>query len=114
MHSPPDWTGNSREKSLAWVANQYSSSFQTIQEIMESALNAFNARYSSIHESEHHPKINAEICLDMVSMQHQLPIMTEYRRYVIIRGFNETPPSYAPGLEWITAQDFDFRDEFII
>ncbi|KAF9455559.1 hypothetical protein BDZ94DRAFT_1277929, partial [Collybia nuda] len=46
MHSPPDWTGNSREKSLAWVANQYSSSFQTIQEIMESALNAFNARYS--------------------------------------------------------------------
>lgn len=98
MHAPPDWTGNSKEKNLAWADELYSRSPQTIQEILEATFNSFKAKYANIPEPQQLSKINSEICLDLVSMQHQLAIMTRYRRYVVIRAPGEVQPSYAPGV----------------
>lgn len=98
MCAPPDWTGKSKEKNLAWAAEIYSRSPQTIQKILETTLNSFKAKYANTPEPQQLFKINSEICLDLVSMQHQLAIMTRYRRYVVIRAPGEVQPSYTPGV----------------
>jgi hypothetical protein len=98
MCAPPDWTGTAHKKNLAWVSEHSANSPETIEEILDSGHNAFKTKYANIQDSEWHSNVRSRISHDMISMQLQFPIMTNYRRYIVIQAPNEIPPSYAPGV----------------
>ncbi|KAL0950851.1 hypothetical protein HGRIS_007609 [Hohenbuehelia grisea] len=74
------------------------------------AMKRFDALYGPIPEQARMDAIKEEVVKSITAMQLQPGIMDNYRRFIIIKAPDESGFPSDIGLEYMTIDDFDFKD----
>ncbi|KAL4268000.1 Chromo domain-containing protein [Pleurotus pulmonarius] len=112
VESPPLEPYLTNPRALEWRAATEAQRGFTRRDYLEYALKEFNASYSNVPESNWLKTAEGVIAKDLHMMQAQPCIMAEYRRFVIIRGSQESyhPDEVKDSFEWVSVEKFDFND----
>lgn len=118
VDAPPDEPSLAGPEGTAqyerWIDNALSFASPTHRTSVEMSVAAFsNSNLTDMPQDKWPSSIEELIVEDMQAMQRQPSIMTNYRRYVVIRSHQENHIHFdREGLEWIIASKFDFKDDF--
>lgn len=93
MEAPPLEPYFTNPRALEWRAATEAQRNFTRRDYLEYALKEFNATYSNVPEPDWLTTAEGAITKDLHMMQTQPCFMSEYRRFVVIRGSQE---SYEP------------------
>ncbi|KDQ30537.1 hypothetical protein PLEOSDRAFT_1101525 [Pleurotus ostreatus PC15] len=113
MEAPPLEPYFTNPRALEWRAATEAQRNFTRRDYLEYALKEFNASYSNVPESDWLTTAEGAITKDLHMMQTQPCFMSEYRRFVVIRGSQESyePDVLKDSFEWVSAERFDFNDQ---
>ncbi|EGO03137.1 hypothetical protein SERLA73DRAFT_158732 [Serpula lacrymans var. lacrymans S7.3] len=115
LWSPPSPGRSFLQGQASWVDWLLETQSQPFPDMLESCVRVFKQKYSDIPVSDQLLNMEAEIAKDMCSMQTQPSIADEYRRFVVIKAPSETHIGWDhEALEWYTADDFDFKDDYFL
>ncbi|TFK40949.1 hypothetical protein BDQ12DRAFT_678640 [Crucibulum laeve] len=118
LHAPPSPLKHVKPNDRkAWILAYSLCKNLNARKSLEFALDVFRVKFANLQESEWASAMVKLLLLDLSSMQRQPAIMSEHRRYVILHGEQDrkhipVDPVNRYGLEWVTADKFDFKDEF--
>ncbi|PFH54677.1 hypothetical protein AMATHDRAFT_44493 [Amanita thiersii Skay4041] len=80
--------------------------------VLEHAISTFDAKYSNLQQSEWASTIVAEISNNLSHIQRHPIFVREYRRKYLFGWCNLRLTVGYCQFEWVSAAEFDFRDEF--
>ncbi|CAA7266639.1 unnamed protein product [Cyclocybe aegerita] len=115
LEAPPEATFASSETSSrgGWLKKYLHFRPPTEFEALHTGCDAF-LKKPKLMSPNWQSEIENEIIQDISAMQRQPVFMKQYRRYVVITSEGDTPRPIGKeyGLEWVTAKNFDFKDDF--
>ncbi|RDB28456.1 hypothetical protein Hypma_015299 [Hypsizygus marmoreus] len=112
--SPPHSSSSTKENDPTsdWLREYWTHRPEDPRSILQFGVEAFNNKYTNIQNSEWASAIDVEISKDLSSMRQQPAIMERYRRYVVLGRGRDSRAPMSDALEWTTATQFDFKDDF--
>ena len=85
---------NGVSRSDAWMEAQLKTVLKTPVDIVEECSSLYTARFSNSSESEIQKTLADEVVSDLTLAQWQPALRAKYRRYVVIKGRNESEISW--------------------
>ncbi|KAI0786050.1 hypothetical protein C8Q75DRAFT_721920, partial [Abortiporus biennis] len=101
------------DQKKSWITFQIQLLPSSPRDVLQKCVSAFEAKFSTIEESQRSLQVAKDAVEEMYSMQFQPTIMEQYRRYVVIRHDKETEKELLrQTIEISTLNDFRFKDDY--